>query len=93
MIYVILYKWWITSPLSLLHVHTPHHSTYPLGLLAQLTRSAPHPTHHLQYAATQPLFDMLLAAYPQFLQPEWFDYDGYLWAAELWYSYAFEVSE
>jgi hypothetical protein len=38
-----------------------------------------------QYDATRPLFDMLLQAYPQFLQPQWFDYDGYLWAAELWY--------
>lgn len=28
---------------------------------------------------------MLLTAYPQFLKPEWFDYDCYLWAAELWY--------
>ena len=44
-----------------------------------------------QYADTRPLFDMLLAAYPRFLRPEWFDYDCYLWAAELWYSYAFEV--
>lgn len=45
----------------------------------------------VQYAATRPLFDMLLQAYPQFLQPAWFDYDSYLWAAELWYSYAFEI--
>ena len=45
----------------------------------------------LQYAATRPLFDMLLTAYPQFLRPDWFDYEGYLWAAELFYSYAFEV--
>lgn len=44
-----------------------------------------------QYAATRPLFDMLLAAYPQHLQPSWFDYGAYLWAAELWYSYCFEV--
>jgi hypothetical protein len=35
---------------------------------------------------------MLLTAYPQFLEAGWFDYDSYLWAAELWYSYAFEVS-
>ncbi len=35
---------------------------------------------------------MLLTAYPQFLESGWFDYDSYLWAAELWYSYAFEVS-
>ena len=44
-----------------------------------------------QYNDTRPLFDMLLTAYPRFLRPEWFDYDSYLWAAELWYSYAFEV--
>jgi hypothetical protein len=28
---------------------------------------------------------MLLAAYPALLQPDWFEYEGYLWAAELWY--------
>ena len=45
----------------------------------------------LQYADTRPLFAMLLDAYPQFLQADWFEYESYLWAAELWYSYAFEV--
>jgi hypothetical protein len=38
-----------------------------------------------QYADTRPLFNMLLAAYPALLQPDWFEYEGYLWAAELWY--------
>jgi histone-lysine N-methyltransferase SETD3 len=44
-----------------------------------------------QFAATRPLMDALLAAYPQHLRPEWFSYEAYVWAAELWYSYAFEV--
>ncbi|KDD75922.1 hypothetical protein H632_c436p1 [Helicosporidium sp. ATCC 50920] len=43
------------------------------------------------HAASQPLFELLLAAYPRLLQREWFSYESYLWAAELWYSYAFEV--
>lgn len=33
----------------------------------------------------------VLQAYPSLLKPEWFDYESYLWAAELWYSYAFEI--
>ena len=46
----------------------------------------------MQYAATRPLLDMLLAAYPQHLEPAWFEYEAYLWATELWYSYCFEAS-
>ncbi len=46
----------------------------------------------MQYAATRPLLDMLLAAYPQHLDPAWFEYQEYLWATELWYSYCFEAS-
>jgi hypothetical protein len=46
---------------------------------------------HKQYAATQPILDILLQAYPQYLQPEWFTYEKYVWAAELFYSYAFEI--
>ena len=44
-----------------------------------------------QYQATRPILDILLEAYPQYLNPDWFEYDKYVWAAELWYSYAFEV--
>ncbi|KAL4860156.1 Histone-lysine N-methyltransferase setd3 [Chlorella vulgaris] len=55
----------------------------------ELTRAQAHLRQ--QYAASKPLFDMLLTAYPQFLEAGWFDYDSYLWAAELWYSYAFEI--
>ena len=44
-----------------------------------------------QYDATRPLFDILLTAYPQHLSREWFDYAAYVWAAELFYSYAFEI--
>lgn len=45
----------------------------------------------MQYEATQPLFQMLMTAYGKLLQPEWFTYEAYTWAAELWYSYAFEI--
>ena len=55
----------------------------------ELTRAQSH--LRLQYEATQPLFAMLLAAYPQLLQADWFTYAAYCWAAELWYSYAFEI--
>ena len=41
--------------------------------------------------ATRPLLDILLQAYPQYLQEDWFTYERYLWAAELFYSYAFEI--
>lgn len=44
-----------------------------------------------QYAATWPVLEILLQAYPQYLQPDWFTYEKYVWAAELFYSYAFEI--
>jgi hypothetical protein len=44
-----------------------------------------------QSAATQPLLAILLEAYPGALREEHFTFEAYLWAAELWYSYAFEV--
>jgi histone-lysine N-methyltransferase SETD3 len=44
-----------------------------------------------QFEATRPLLDALLEAYPQHLSPEWFAYERYVWAAELFYSYAFEI--
>jgi len=45
----------------------------------------------LQYEATVPLLNILLEAYPQHLKKEWFEYPSYVWAAELWYSYSFEI--
>lgn len=44
-----------------------------------------------QYHATLPIFNMLVQAYPELLKEEWFSYEQYLWAVELWYSYAFAV--
>lgn len=44
-----------------------------------------------QYQATRPILDILLQAYPRYLESDWFEYEQYVWAAELWYSYAFEV--
>jgi hypothetical protein len=44
-----------------------------------------------QYDLTRPLMDVLLTAYPAHLERGWFEYEAYVWAAELFYSYAFEV--
>ncbi len=44
-----------------------------------------------QYDACTPLFDILLKAYPALLDAAWFTMERYVWAVELWYSYAFEV--
>lgn len=35
---------------------------------------------------------VLLTAYKAYLQPAWFTLDAYLWAVELWYAYAIQVS-
>ncbi|GAB4816642.1 hypothetical protein N2152v2_003688 [Parachlorella kessleri] len=61
------------------------------GTAAQLEIQRAQAHLRSQYAATRPLLDMLLAAYPQHLDPAWFEYQAYLWATELWYSYCFEV--
>ena len=34
---------------------------------------------------------VLLQAYAQHLQPEWFSEAAFLWAVELWYAYAIQV--
>ena len=44
-----------------------------------------------QYNACKPLFEVLLSAYPTYLTPDMFTYTRYVWAVELWYSYAFEI--
>lgn len=44
-----------------------------------------------QFTALGPVFAMLLAAYSSYLKPEWFTYEAFLWAAELWYAYAIQV--
>ncbi|WPT18035.1 Actin-histidine N-methyltransferase [Picochlorum sp. SENEW3] len=44
-----------------------------------------------QYDACAPLFDALVTAYPKYLTRDMFTYDRYVWAVELWYSYAFEI--
>jgi hypothetical protein len=35
---------------------------------------------------------VLLTAYSAYLQPGWFSEDSYLWAVEVWYAYAIQVS-
>lgn len=44
-----------------------------------------------QYDACSHLFDILISAYPAYLTRDMFTYDRYVWAVELWYSYAFEI--
>jgi hypothetical protein len=39
----------------------------------------------------QPVFQALVAAYPEHLQQEQFSLDAFLWAAQLWYAYAIQV--
>lgn len=72
--------------------------SFPPSLVAKLQGTAAYleigrGQAHLQsqYEATRALFDILLAAYPQHLEAGWFRFENYLWACELWYSYAFEV--
>lgn len=44
-----------------------------------------------QFAALQQTIQVLLTAYPSYLQPGWFSEASYLWAVELWYAYAIQV--
>ena len=44
-----------------------------------------------QYQACTQLFDILISAYPTYLNQDMFTYEKYVWAVELWYSYAFEI--
>ena len=46
-----------------------------------------------QYEALKPILDALVAAYPQHLQAAWFSWEAYLWAVQLWYAYAMQVSQ
>lgn len=52
-----------------------------------------HLVQHLREAfdASAPAFASLLQAYPSYFQPDWFSFESYLWAAELWYSYGIQV--
>jgi hypothetical protein len=72
--------------------------SFPKPLVDMLQGTAAHleiarGQEHLmtQYKDTRPLLDILLQAYPEHLAAEWFEFEQYRWACELWYSYAFEV--
>jgi hypothetical protein len=43
------------------------------------------------FEALQPVFKALLGAYGAHLRAEWFSWEAYLWAVELWYAYAIQV--
>lgn len=45
-----------------------------------------------QYQELKPILDALVAAYPAHLQAAWFSWEAYLWAVQLWYAYAMQVS-
>jgi hypothetical protein len=38
-----------------------------------------------------PVFEALVAAYPEHLREEQFNLEAFLWAAQLWYAYAIQV--
>ena len=44
-----------------------------------------------QYRAAQPVLQALTAAYPDDITPDLVTEDKFIWACELWYSYAIEV--
>ncbi len=44
-----------------------------------------------QYETVKPLLDALTSAYPDQLPAEWFSWEKYLWAVQLWYAYAMQV--
>ncbi len=44
-----------------------------------------------KFHALAPIFKTLCSAYPAFIKPELFEWGAYIWAAELWYSYAIQV--
>jgi hypothetical protein len=43
------------------------------------------------YQELKPVLETLVLAYPQYLKPEYFTLEAYLWAVELWYAYAMQV--
>lgn len=45
-----------------------------------------------QYEEVKPILDALVTAYPQQLQGSWLSWEAYLWAVQLWYAYAMQVS-
>lgn len=44
-----------------------------------------------QYEEIKPILEALVTAYPAYMQPEWFTWEAYLWAVQLWYAYAMQV--
>ena len=45
-----------------------------------------------QYQELKPVLDALVTAYPQQLRADWFTWEAFLWAVQLWYAYAMQVS-
>jgi hypothetical protein len=89
------------------HQNQPlHHNRQPnqSGLsapepLVQLLAATPTSTAfsdartHLKrdFDAMAPVFETLLRAYGQHLKAEWFGWEAFAWAAELWYAYSIQV--
>ena len=44
-----------------------------------------------QYEEIKPILEALVTAYPAYMQSEWFTWEAYLWAVQLWYAYAMQV--
>ena len=45
-----------------------------------------------QYEELKRILDALVTAYPQQLQASWLSWEAYLWAVQLWYAHAMQVS-
>ena len=44
------------------------------------------------FAGLQPVIQALTTSYPDDLPPRLFTFDAFLWATQLWYAYALQVS-
>ena len=71
--------------------YPPHLTAALAGTAALLEIQRAQQHLRAQYDATRPVLDMLLAAYPQALRRDMLEWDAFLWACELFYSYAFDV--
>jgi len=45
------------------------------------------------FESLAPVFETLLQAYGRYLKREWFGWDAFVWAAELFYAYASQVGD
>ncbi|KAG2443768.1 hypothetical protein HXX76_002112 [Chlamydomonas incerta] len=86
--------WWASLPQRFATVLSAPDAEVDAALAGSpLAAEAGQARRHLAeaFAASQPAFESLIRAYPDYFQPHWFSWESYLWAAELWYSYGIQV--